>query len=179
MDPIGDIGQILEQGQQAAANTVQNTAKNTVSDVSSSVKTQITGNNEGIAGKSQALSQGSAVEPSAQLLQNGDFAKEMVSDFYSPSSQNTQAVLEGQEQAQTNEKLSKVRQELKNLHMEVYYNPLTAYENKKPEERPAESVERQKMEDLKELQLKEQQKAPPIAVKMAQTTTEVNRGVAG
>lgn len=173
MDPIGDIGQILEQGQQAAVNTVQQTAKNSVSDVSSSVKTQITGNNEGIAGKPQALGQ------SSLPLENGDFAKEMVSDFYSPSSQNTQAVQESQEQAQTNEKLSKVRQELKSLHMEVYYNPLIAYENKKPEERPAESVERQKMEDLKELQLKEQQKAPPIAVKMAQTTTEVNRGVAG
>jgi hypothetical protein len=179
MDPNSTFGELIEKGQNAAANTVQNTAKNTASDVVNTVKGQITGKNEGTAGKPQVQSQTQA-SPLPNVLpesgnassENGEFAREMVSDFYSPSRQTSQAALEGREQQQTDEKLIKVRQELKNLHMETYYNPLFEYENKKPEERPAEKVERQKMEDLQDLQQKEEKKALPIALQHAQTAIE-------
>jgi hypothetical protein len=185
MDPNSAFGELIEKGQNAAANTVQTAAKNTASDVVSTVKGQITGKNEVTAGKPQVQSQtqvspqGPTPEPAQQVpLENGDFAKEMVSDFYSPSPQTSQAALESQEQQQTDEKLVRVRQELfQQQHNEVYYNEIAnAGAPKEPEERPADKVERQKMEDL---QQKEDKKAPLVAVRMAQTTTEINRGVGG
>jgi hypothetical protein len=83
---------------------------------------------------------------------------------------------EEQEKLETQQKLEALR---KQLHDEVYYEPLINPKKQEEEERPAERVERQEKEEMQDLEQKEADKPPPIALQRAQTTTEMNRGVSG
>ena len=64
------------------------------------------------------------------------------------------------------------------LHKQVYYDP-TFNPMKKQEERPAEKVEKEKKIEMQELEQKEANKPPPIAVQREQNKAEMFRGVSG
>lgn len=164
--------QLLEQGK----NTSLNAVKTTVSDISATVSDQV-----GMANETNSSNQQGQVprqEPVAnEVLEENQRTRELIKDFYSPSEDYVKG---GSQVPQTDDqKLAAVRQKLhQELHNEVYYQNLISYEQSKPEERPAEKVERQEMEEL-QIKQQKQQAELPIAVKMAQTHTETSPGIAG
>jgi len=69
--------------------------------------------------------------------------------------------------------------ELRNqLHKQNYYDP-TFNPVKKQEERPAEKVENEKKKEMQDLQQKDAEKPPPLAVVREQNKTEMFRGASG
>lgn len=165
--------QVLEQGKSASVNAV----KTTVSDISTTVSDQV-----GISNETNSTTQNQnqqRQEPINTALEENQRTRELISDFYSPS--EDYAVKNSQTVPQTDDqKLAEVRQKLhQELHNEVYYQNLISYEQSKPEERPAEKMERQEMEELQIKQQKQQTQELPVAVRMAQTHTETNPGIAG
>lgn len=176
MNPNDVLGELIEKGQNVTTNAV----KSTVSDISDSVSGQIGVKNE-VNVKAQTQSQS---QPQDQIQQQGESSqvqtertKEMVRDFYSPSddlSYNAQTATATEEQ-----QLASVRQKLhQEQHNEVYFNAiLNADAPKQQEERPAEKMEREKIEDL-QIEQKKKQNELPIAVQRAQTH-EMTPGIAG
>lgn len=181
MDKNSAFGELMEKGQQAASGTVKNVA----GDIGNSVAGQLGLKNETNSNNSQNPQQvqdqaGSSVKPPSEALPSAspenELTEEMVQDFYAPSENIPQNIAsEEQERLETAQKLTALR---KQLHDEVYYQPLTN-PKREDEERPAERVERQEREEMQDLQKKEAEKPPPIAVQRAQTTIEMNRGVSG
>lgn len=116
------------------------------------------------------------IEDAVSKQQNEQFVK----GLYAPSSdnQNTQKnIMSSADQKSVDEKQMLVNLR-KKLHDEVYYQPLINRPKTQEEEmRPAEKVEREKMEDLQEKQKKEDDK--PRAVHMAERKTEMFRGASG
>jgi hypothetical protein len=190
MDKMGMFGEMLEKGQQ----TVQNTVKSAVSDVTGTVAGQIGAKPEAspdaFVGKAQSQAQNqtqtaNSTKPESSIPQAASSPEtlDLVKEFYAPSDDaQATAANPQQEQAQTQDKLAKLRQE---LHSGTYYEPLIAYETKKPgqeEEAVAEKVEREEEEEEQEKMQLEQKKAKDsqdIATSRAQRATEANRGVAG
>jgi len=70
--------------------------------------------------------------------------------------------------AEEQKNLLELRQQ---LHKEVYYDP-TFNPVKKQEERPAERVENEKKQEMQDLQQKEAQKPPPLAIQRAAQRVE-------
>lgn len=177
MDKNGQIGELLEKGQTTVTNTVQDTAN--------TVKTQIIGgqNNSQIPSNPN-------IDLSHQVegvqAGNTDFTRQAVNNFYSPSEgaqPNPTQVSETDDQ-----KLARLRQELdgekqkhKELHDDVYYKPLTAYEQRQGvgQERPAEAAEVEKQHDLQEHVEKQAKKDEDIATQRAQRQVEIKGGVSG
>ena len=186
MDKNSIIGEVLEKGQNAVANTMSNTATNTASDISQTVSEQLGFKSK--TSQTQNVNQTQAFSNQQNLPQNpqaevSDNTREIVDDFYSPSdntnsnsssnnSQNTTLSSEPQIQA----KLAKVRQE---LHKEVYYDPLIAYEQKKQEPTKAEVMEQAESQKMQELAISQQKQNADIATTRAKIAVEANRGVAG
>lgn len=180
------FGELLEQGQQV----VQNTVKSAVSDVAQAAAGQIGLPNEKNGGQQKPQAQ-QQVQQSTQPPAESSVAQaasspetiDLVKEFYAPSDVAQAATANpAQEQAQTQAKLAKLRQE---LHSGEYYQPLIAYETKKPgqgEEATAEKLEREEKEEKQEKMMLEEKKAKDsqdIATSRAQRATEANRGVAG
>ncbi|HUD04723.1 MAG TPA: hypothetical protein VMR59_01930 [Patescibacteria group bacterium] len=188
MDKAGMFGELLEQGQQ----TVQNTVKSAVSDVAGSVTSQLGVKPEASPdnqGKTQSQNQNQTqntpkVEPSILKAASSPETIDLVKEFYAPSQDvpPDSAQVKQQEQMETQQKLAKLRQE---LHQGEYYEPLIAYETKKPgreEEGAAEKVEREeKEEEQKKMELEEKKakEKQDISTSRAQRAVEANRGVAG
>jgi hypothetical protein len=190
MDKMGMFGEMLEKGQQ----TVQNTVKSTASDVAGSVSSQLGVKQEAspdAQAKTQTQVQGQTQNQAQPPTENvvpqaasSTETKELVKEFYASSDDAPPVSLQDKQKAQTEaqQKLAKLRQE---LHQGTYYDPLIAYETKKPqdeEEGAAERVEKQeKEEEQKKMQLEEKKakETQDIATSRAQRTTEANRGVAG
>ncbi|MEK7551084.1 MAG: hypothetical protein AAB532_00595 [Patescibacteria group bacterium] len=178
MDKNGQIGELLEKGQTTVTNSVQDTAN--------TVRTQVLGGQN----NSQSLpNQNPDLPPQIEPVQadNTDYTKQAVSSFYSPSENgepNSSEATETDEQ-----KLARVRQDLdgekqkhKELHDEVYYQPLIAYEQKQAtqqQERPAEVAENEKQHDLQEHVEKQAKKDQDIATQRAQRQIEIKGGVSG
>ena len=174
--PNIQLGELIEKGQNATTSAL----KSTVSDISDSVSGQVGLKNEPTAKTQQS-------QPQDQIGQQGESAqlqtertREMVRDFYSPSDDfvqdNTQIAPVTEEQ-----QLASVRQKLhQELHNKTYYEPLFAYEhNLNKMESKAEEMERNKEQDMQELEKKQADKLPPLAVRRAQTHIEVSPGIAG
>lgn len=177
MNPNDVVGELIEKGQNAATSAV----KSTVSDISDSVSGQVGIKTEPTT-NSNTQSQN---QPKDQVPQQGESGqiqtertKEMVKDFYSPSDDLIQS---SQQPATDEQQLAQVRQKLQQeLHNETYYQPLFSYEhNLKKTESKSEELEREKKEEMAELQQKEADSPPPLAVKRAQTHTETSPGIAG
>ena len=181
------FGEMLEKGQQV----VQNTAKSAVSDVTGSVSSQLGVKQEAspdVKGQGQSQTQAQippSAEPVIPQAASSAETKELVKEFYAPSDDTPSVSPQDKQKAQmeTQQKLAKLRQE---LHQTEYYEPLIAYEKKKPgqeeEEGAAERVEKQeKEEEQKKMQLEEKKvkETQDLATSRAQRTTEANRGVAG
>jgi len=94
--------------------------------------------------------------------------KEFVEGIYGKKDANLKDVVKKLDEEK--EELKKLRQELHSAYYQREFN-----KPKPPEEKPAERVERQKMEDLR----KEQKKKKPILVQRAQTKTEKYPGASG
>jgi hypothetical protein len=188
MDKMGIFGEMLEKGQQA----VQKTVKAAASDVAGSVGNQLGVKSEAnpdTSGKTQAQTQNQnqtqtpPTENVAPQAASTPETLEMVKEFYAPSDDTKNAAKNPQqEQLEKQQKLVKLRQE---LHKETYYDPLIAYETKKPqeeEEGAAERVEKlKKEEEQKKMQLEEKKvkETQDIATYKAQRAVEANRGVSG
>lgn len=181
------FGELLEQGQQ----TVQNTVKSTVSDVTNAVAGQIgiqdkTNNNSQQKPQTQQQAQPQVQMPSESVTAQAESSPEtmdLVKEFYAPSDgAQIAAANPAQEQAETQAKLAKLRQE---LHGSEYYEPLIAYETKKPgqgEEATAEKLEREEKEEEQDKMVLDEKKAKEdqdIATSRAQRSIESNRGAAG
>ncbi len=179
--PNIQFGELLEKGQSAASDA----AKTAVSDVVGSASGQIGIKNEANATQvqNQIQQQGQPQEQistPSQSQTNNEFTNEMVKEFYAPSSGTPQYSLAEQNQPIEEQKLAQIRQKLhQEQHNEVYFNAVLNADapKKQQEERPAERVERQEMEDLQDQRKK--QEDLPTAVTRAQTHTEVSPGIAG
>lgn len=167
MDSNNVLGEVLETGQSA----VKNSGKATVNSVAGLAKTaagQVAGDSSRVEANAAVADQQTA----SDKTQNDEFVKEL----YAPS-QNGHNLPPAEVPAETEEqaKLAGVRQK---LHDEVYYQPLIQG-SESQEERPAEKVEREKKQEMQDLQKKEAEKPAPIAVQRAQQTAEKFRGVSG
>jgi len=76
------------------------------------------------------------------------------------------------------EKKKKLQELRQQLHNEVYYDPLVNPPKPKEEERPAEKVEKEKMQNLKEDEQKKEEKPPPL-VQRTQQRVEKFPGASG
>lgn len=177
MDKAGVFGEILEQGQSLTDKTGK-AVKKQIADTAKAAVSQVAGSG------TQADQPGQNQPPTAD--------KNFVKDLYgikdkkqpkssqlkppSQTSESSSEEVQDQKKIEEQQKLAKLRQE---LHQTTYYEPLINPKKEKPEERPAEKVEQEKQEEQFELQQKEKEKPAPLAVKRAQTSTEINRGVSG
>lgn len=156
----------MEKGQSA----VKKTGKAAVDSAAATVKAatnQIAGDSAGNLGSNEAKANDKTQ------------TEELVKELYAPSKpQDSQNLPLAEPQSKTEEqtRLANVRQK---LHDEVYYQPLIQGQKAKQEERPAEKVEKEKKQELVDLQKKEAKKPPPIAVQRAQQIAEKFRGVSG
>lgn len=164
----------LESGKSLVKKTGKNIAKS-AGDTAKAAVSQITG------------------APSDTNLQTDQHTKDFVKDLYGKtinnnshktSNKSQQANTQTQSPDDSNKNLSsEEQQELMNLrkklHDEVYYDKLVNPRKGQPEERPAEKVEKEKQEEMIELQKKEEKKPPPLAVQRAMTKTEKFPGGGG
>lgn len=172
MDKNGNLGQILEQGKSGVTSTV--------TDVSQSVKNQLIGEESSPDNSTQTQNPNQNLP---QSLESPDMTKEVVKDFYAPSQDLPNTASEAQNDS---DKLAKVRRDLQEqkqlgyeLHKSTYYDPLFAYEQKKPEPTKAQEQEEDKREKMQELAIKQKKKNDDISIQIAQTKTEANPGVMG
>ena len=183
MDKNGMFGELLEQGQQ----TVQNTVKTAVSDVAGTVAGQIgvqnkTNNVHQPQDQSQQHQAPQSAENVIPQASSSPETMELVQEFYAPSGDVKAPINPAKEQAETQARLAQLRQE---LHSGEYYEPLIAYETKKPgqgEEGVAEKIEREEKEEEQGKMVLEEKKAKQdqdIATSRAQRAVESNRGAAG
>jgi hypothetical protein len=164
MDSNNILGEILEKGQSVG----QKTGKAVTDSAAGAVKTaagQITGDSS-----QPGMNETNAVSDKAQ---NEEFVKELYAPSKPQDGQNPEANQKAQAEEQA--KLAGVRQK---LHDEVYYQPLIQG-TKSQEERPAEKVERERKEEMQDLQKKENKKPGPVAVQRAQQSAEKFRGASG
>ena len=182
MDPVQSVGELIEQGQNSTVNTV----KAGVTDVTKTVQDQVGLKNEtSTQTATNNQSQTQIVQEQQHQTTNAndnDRTAEVVRDFYSTSDDSVQvATPKQQEQAETEQRLAEVRQRLfQEQHNDVYYQPLISYEHKQQRvETKQEQLENEKIQQMQELEIKQANTPPPLAVTRAQTSTEMNRGVAG
>ena len=178
MDNNSAFGQLLEKG--------QSTATNTFSDVTNSLKSQVFGD-QNTQTQQPALNTipNNQPEVSNQQLQDSqDQTRDMVRDFYAPG--DDAAIGQSIPLPNDEERLAKTRQELQvqkqkynDLHREVYYDPLFAYEQKKPEPTKAEEQEEEKQDKMQELAQSQAKKDQDIALQRQQTKTETSPGTIG
>ncbi|MBI4084555.1 MAG: hypothetical protein HY431_01475 [Candidatus Levybacteria bacterium] len=152
---------------------------------SQSGQTQDSGTNEQAAG---------AAQQGQQQPTTDQFAKEFIEDMYASTANNQQPTNDGQQtgnkqpsayfqqltqKGYTPEEAQKLESLRKKLHDETYYIPLTKRQPQQEEERPAEKVEREKMEELQHEDEKKKKEPPPLAVQMASNKAERFPGVSG
>lgn len=165
MDTNNVLGEVLEKGQ----STVQKTGKTVADSASNAVKSAVSQ----VAGQDQKEQ---SVQDNVQKANDKAQVAEMVKDLYAPSNPNVKAPSKEQSEAEKKARLANLRQK---LHNEVYYEPLIAGQKAQEEERPAEKVEREKVQEMQDLKKKEDKKPAPLAVQRAQQSAEKFRGVSG
>ena len=157
------FGEVLEKGQQAGQKTAA-----AISDAAKMAAGQVTG---GDSKNDTAQSQDAQASQAEEV-------KGVVKDFYAPSQNSGQPPL-SKEQIEEADR-AKIAQVKQQLHNEVYYDPLVkrSEETQAQEERPAERVEREEMEDL-QLEQKKAKEKPDYAMQREQRRAEVKGGVSG
>lgn len=96
------------------------------------------------------------------------------------ATQQAMQALEAKDLEERQKKLAETRQRLQQLHKQTYYDPTFHRRQQEPTvqeklEQEKQEEEQKKMEKLE----KEKEKEVPIALKKAQTKTEMYRGVSG
>ena len=157
-DNQGILGEILEQGASIVKQTVKQTAK-LPSDLAKTAAGQVGGQT-----------------PSADEKATAEFVKDLYgADDQSnkkPATTETQKGTEAQ-RVEKEQKIEKLRQELHSKYYQRTFNP-----PKQQEERPAEKVEKEKREEMIDLQEKEKKK-PPVLVQRARERVEKYPGASG
>lgn len=154
----GVLEEVLETGGSAVKQTGKAVA-GAVSDTSKAAASQIAGQN---------LPAG----------RQGKDTQDIVKSLYSQSDQNTdhpsnKSANQNLQHPEDNtpqglEKKRKLEELRQQLHKEVYYDPLVNPKKPQEEERPAEKVEQEKMQDLQEDEQKKKDKPPPLVQKTQQ-----------
>ena len=168
------LGEAMEKGQSAVKKTGKVVADSAAGAVKTAVNQVVGDSNQSGSNETNAT-----VSDQQQVVSDKAQNDELVKELYAPSKpKNTQNPILAEPQSKPEEqaKLANVRQK---LHDEVYYEPLIQGQKAKQEERPAEKVEKEKKQELVDLQKKEAKKPAPIAVQRAQQTAEKFRGVSG
>ena len=174
MDNNSAFGQFLEEGQNIAANTI--------SDVTNSIKNQTLGDQN--AAQQQALNSTPNQQSEISNQQAQEQTRDIVRDFYAPSDDltsnpNNSSQSDQERLTQTRQDLQLQKQKYNDLHREVYYDPLFAYEQKKPEPTKAQEQEEEKQDKTQELAQAQAKKDQDLNLQRQQTKTEANPGVAG
>lgn len=178
MDNNSAFGQLLEKS--------QNTTTNTISSVAKSLKHQVLGDFDDEEPQIQQSTASSVPnnQPEVYSQEAQEQTRDIVKDFYAPSddltpnsnitSQNDQEKL-----ANTRQELQAQKQKYSDLHREVYYDPLFAYEQKKEEPTKAEEQEEEKQNKMQELAQTQAKKDQDINLQRQQTKTETSPGTIG
>lgn len=131
--------------------------------------------------KQEAPKQAAPTPPTAEMPSTDDIVKSFYAESKpkTPEEKKQQEIIEkAQKQHKTPEEIQKLDSLRQQLHKDTYYDPTFNRTQQQEEERPAEKVEREKMEDLQMEHEKKQKAPPPLAVSQAQNI-EKNRGSAG
>lgn len=173
------VGEIIENGQQAVAGSV----KTVISDVSSTISDQVGIKNETNASQNIQNHTAPATEPLNQASNEDlELTKEMVSDYYSPSQVQFNAEQAELEEQQRQAELIKVRQELAlQLHNDVYYNEIQNAGAKKPQGQASEQEEMEQarqQDQMQDLEAKDK-KDQDISRFMAERHIEIAGNVVG
>ncbi len=150
---------------------VLDTVKDETKAIARTAKTQVTGEE-----KEKTASQVEKKEASSVKSQsNPEETKKIVKHLYGADAASVSDAEKQQKEARDKQKEQDL---LKQLHDESYYQPLVN-PAKQQEEKPAEKIEREKMEELQQEEEKEKKKPKPLAVQMEQSKAERSRGVSG
>ena len=163
---LGQLGQTVKQAAKQVVKIPEEMAKDVGGQVGSAKQNpsekQNTSENKGLGNKSQWESDEERVK--------------FLRDLYGSSEKNSS---EEEKLADKSPEEQKKLLELRNqLHKQNYYDP-TFNPPQKQEERPAEKVENEKKVEMQDLQQKNAEKPPPLAVVREQNKTEMFRGAAG
>ena len=133
------------------------------------------------SGKTIAKAAGDTAKIAASQITGGDSAvsdKDIVKNLYGitddkktnsqqPNQQGPQQT-QNQDPVKSIEDKQKLEEARRQLHNEVYYDPLVNPPKPKEEERPAEKVEKEKMQDLQEDEQKKKDEPPPLVQRTQQ-----------
>lgn len=168
------LGETLEQG----GSIVGQTGKQVVKLPSDLAKTAA-----GQTGAAPASSdQNAPVDTAETKKQREEFVKGLYGISDKKGAQGQAAAKSPQSpkpaQQKSPEELQKLAGLRQKLHQETYYQPLVN-PSKPQEERPAEKVEREKQEELVELQEKKKEEPPPLPSSARPGTVEKKTGISG
>ena len=183
MDKTGILGQALGQLGDVAKKTGESIVKVPV-DLAEAAAEQA-----GVKSDPTKTASNSQTNTTPNDNQNIQDTKDVVKSLYGKSDdtkktasnvpqQSQQSELQKQIADKSPEEQKKILELQQKLHRETYYDP-TFNPVKKQEERPAEKVENEKKKEMQDLQQKEQEKPPPLAVQRAQRKTEMLPGTSG
>ncbi len=170
MDNNSIVGELLEVGQSVvkkAGDQVKTIAQSTTQQISGS---QMVGQAPSADASHNPLGPGIEQNQSQQKPQATQGGVNPLSQMFSGAPQQSPEI---------EAKLAATRKKLQmELHKENYYDP--TFNPPKPREEPvADKLEREKQQEMMELQKKEESKPAPMALNQAQRTTEMNRGASG
>lgn len=170
MNKSGMIGEILETGGSMAKKSGKTIAK-AAGDTVKAATTQITGGDNSVSDK--------------DIVKNLYGIKDdKKTNSQQPVAQNSQQQVQNQDPVKSIEDKQKLEEARRQLHNEVYYDPLINPKKTQEEERPAEKIEKEKQEEMIGLQEKNlpagrQGKPPPLIIQRTQQRVEKFPGRSG
>lgn len=164
MNKTGIIGEILETGGSLAKKSGKTIAK-AAGDTAKAATAQVTGGDTSVSDK-DIVKNLYGIKDDKKTNSQQSFA------------QNPQQQAHPQDPIKSIEDKQKLAEARRQLHNEVYYDPLINLKKPQEEERPAEKVEKEKQEEMIDLQKKEKDKPPPL-VQRTQQRVEKYPGASG
>ena len=182
MNDDGILGGVLNQLGQTAKKTVQQVVKLPAASAEGFGPLRQS-SSEASEPKEEKKQQWKSDEERVKFLRDlygkKDMSKDGSSDLSASSGQGKKPTeFEAQIKDKPSDEQKKLMELRQQLHKQNYYDP-TFNPVKKQEERPAEKVENEKKIEMQDLQKKEEEKPPPLAVVREQNKTEMFRGAAG
>lgn len=176
-DALGQLGGLAKQTGKAVVKTPAQLGQTAAKQVGIAPETA-----EAQIGKEATVSQtNQQAMAEVRKKQNSEIVKSMYAESDKKGKENPQqkevVELVQENPKKTPEEIQKMAKLKQQLHQTTYYQPLVT-PPKQPEEKPAEKVEREKMEDLQEKQVKQEEEAKKRPIQQAQNI-EKFRGSAG
>ncbi len=173
---LGQIGQTVKQGVKQVVKIPEEMARDAGGQVGSA--TQNPNDNKASENNSRWQSDEERVKFLRDLYGSSEPSAETSAFAKASADVNTMA----DKRADKPEEQKKLLELRNQLHKENYYDPTFNPVKNPPagrEERPAEKVEKEKKQEMVDLQKKEEEKPPPLAVVREQNKTEMFRGATG